>query len=318
MRAPNVFIVGAPKCGTTALSEYLRKNPKVFMSFPKEPCFFCSDMISRVGYHNFEDYRAIFADADESHQAVVEASVHYLRSKVAIPSIVDKYPDAKFIVMVREPLAFLRSWHNQLLFSLSENEKDFAAAWRMQEDRRQGRNLVPGRRDSYILDYEEAARFGGQIQRMLKHVDCGKVLFLKFEDFIKDLRGNYLKVLDFLGVDDDGQTDFLRHNTAHQNKSRLVSQLLRSTYRGLSGINPLKRENSIRRAAKQSIGWLVEKNKTYYSPPAVPDRLATEIRELLRDDILLLAALSDLDVSDYLASITDDLYTGDDPASNLA
>jgi hypothetical protein len=36
-RKPNFFIVGAPKCGTTALSEYLRSHPDVFFSSPKEP-----------------------------------------------------------------------------------------------------------------------------------------------------------------------------------------------------------------------------------------------------------------------------------------
>jgi len=42
MPKPNFFIVGAPRCGTTALSEYLRGHPNVFMCHPKEPFYFAT------------------------------------------------------------------------------------------------------------------------------------------------------------------------------------------------------------------------------------------------------------------------------------
>ena len=41
---PNFFIVGAPKCGTTALYEYLRPHPNIFMPKVKEPHFFATDL----------------------------------------------------------------------------------------------------------------------------------------------------------------------------------------------------------------------------------------------------------------------------------
>ncbi len=37
---PNLYIVGAPKCGTTSVAEYLRKHPQVFIPEMKEPHFF--------------------------------------------------------------------------------------------------------------------------------------------------------------------------------------------------------------------------------------------------------------------------------------
>ncbi|MCH9035408.1 MAG: sulfotransferase [Planctomycetes bacterium] len=44
MNKPDFFIVGAPKCGTTSLYEYLRQHPEVFMSRIKEPHFFGRDL----------------------------------------------------------------------------------------------------------------------------------------------------------------------------------------------------------------------------------------------------------------------------------
>ena len=46
MRMPDFFIVGAPKCGTTAMFYYLKQHPEIFMPEQKEPRFFSSDLDS--------------------------------------------------------------------------------------------------------------------------------------------------------------------------------------------------------------------------------------------------------------------------------
>jgi len=47
---PNLFIVGAPKAGTTSLHEYLKKIPGVFMSEVKEPYYFCKKAVPDYSY----------------------------------------------------------------------------------------------------------------------------------------------------------------------------------------------------------------------------------------------------------------------------
>ena len=46
-RVPDFFIVGHPKCGTTALYEMLRRHPQIFMPALKEPAYFATDLRSR-------------------------------------------------------------------------------------------------------------------------------------------------------------------------------------------------------------------------------------------------------------------------------
>jgi hypothetical protein len=41
---PNFFIVGAPRCGTTALYTFLKQHPDIFMADDKEPHFFGRDL----------------------------------------------------------------------------------------------------------------------------------------------------------------------------------------------------------------------------------------------------------------------------------
>ena len=43
-RVPDFFIVGAPKAGTTAMYEYLRTHPDLYLPERKELRFFGSDL----------------------------------------------------------------------------------------------------------------------------------------------------------------------------------------------------------------------------------------------------------------------------------
>ena len=130
MRRPNFFIVGAPKCGTTALYEYLKTHPNIFLSTPKEPDFFCKDIPEHFENfpNTFEDYLSLFQSANDNHVAVGEATALYLYSRVAIKDIYQLYPDAKIIVLVRSPIDMAQSLHSQDVFNLIENEKNFEDA----------------------------------------------------------------------------------------------------------------------------------------------------------------------------------------------
>ena len=87
MTLPNFFIVGAPKCGTTALHAYLSQHPDVFMSDPKEPHYFGSDLDFRYRRRPSDaQYRSYFAGAGDRRR-IGEASVWYLYSECAADEI---------------------------------------------------------------------------------------------------------------------------------------------------------------------------------------------------------------------------------------
>lgn len=86
LRRPNRFLVGAPKCGTTALTEYLRGHPNVYLTSPKEPHYFASDFNRHVDHYicSTDDYLDLFRHCSATHLAIGEASfaaeVHRLES----------------------------------------------------------------------------------------------------------------------------------------------------------------------------------------------------------------------------------------------
>src|SRR5215207_9230182 len=95
-RLPDFFIVGAPKCGTTAMYEYLRQHPSIFMPFHKEPLFFGSDLHHRYGRLTEAEYRALFRAA-RPDQRVGEASAWYLYSTTSAAEIHAAAEDARII-----------------------------------------------------------------------------------------------------------------------------------------------------------------------------------------------------------------------------
>ena len=86
MKRPDVFIVGAFKAGTTALYEYLRAHPQVFMSVPKEPMYFGTDLTPRYRRMTEAEYLKLF-DAAQPAQHAGEASPWYLYSTAAAREI---------------------------------------------------------------------------------------------------------------------------------------------------------------------------------------------------------------------------------------
>src|SRR5690625_4988209 len=113
-RVPNLFILGAAKCGTTAMSHYLAGHPDIFMSEQsgvKEPRFFSSDTWRPGVPHitDWEQYLRLFSSAPASVRYLGEASPQYLGSRQAVPSILDSCRDPRFIVMLRDPVELAAS-----------------------------------------------------------------------------------------------------------------------------------------------------------------------------------------------------------------
>jgi hypothetical protein len=86
-RRPQFYIVGAPKCGTTAMYEYLRQHPALFLPQRKELRYFGSDLEIRDRQALTEaEYLGHFADAPRE-SLIGTAYVWYLYSKLAAAEI---------------------------------------------------------------------------------------------------------------------------------------------------------------------------------------------------------------------------------------
>lgn len=225
-RKPNLFIVGAPKCGTTAWVHYLSSHPDIFFPVIKEPHFFSPDMPKPEGFNNFpteERYLALFARAGDA-KIVGEGSVRYLQSREAARNIRQFNPDAKIIIFVRDQQDYLPSLHNQLVFNKDECITDFERAWRLSGERDET-NIGPYCRHPKFLDYKDAGTFSEQVERFFAEFPAEQIRVFHFRDWSRNPRSTYLEILRFLGVPDDGRTEFPQVNPARRRRTNFLWKL---------------------------------------------------------------------------------------------
>jgi Sulfotransferase domain len=230
---PDFFIVGHPKCGTTALYHMLKQHPQIFMPELKEPWFFASDMRPRfqppragAPPKTIEDYLTLFATA-EPGQRVGEASSSYLLSRTAAAEIAATQPDARIIAILREPAQFLRSLHGQLLLTHVESKKSFAKAISLEGARREGRKIPRRSHRPQLLMYSEHVRYVEQLRRYHSVFPPDRVLVLIYEDFRADNEATVRNVWRFLGVQEGAPMRVMDANpTVIRMRSQGLDELL--------------------------------------------------------------------------------------------
>ncbi|HEX8655184.1 MAG TPA: sulfotransferase domain-containing protein [Allosphingosinicella sp.] len=216
--APEFFIAGAQKCGTTALYSYLRTHPRIALPARKEPYFWSTDFHPRGAVTDAAEYARLW-DGAAADALRGEATPAYTRSAVAIPNILRERPDARFILLIRNPVAMAASLHAQLVFSQDEDVPDFEEAWRLQPVRRSGKHVPARCADPTKLQYERVCALGDQLERFMDLVPEANRLVLFSEDLAFDPRAVYLRALAFLDLTDDGRRGFERVNENWRQRS---------------------------------------------------------------------------------------------------
>jgi hypothetical protein len=205
-RTPDFFIIGHQKCGTTALYYMLRDHPQIYLPRYKEPRFFAPELRPPRRLETpdcpqtLERYLALFADARPG-QRIGETSPQYIRSPTAASRIAELSPGARIIAILREPVAFLRSYHMQMVASHVETEKDFRKAISLEGSRRQG----AAGEGSFLPPqwlYSDHVRYAGQLARFRSAFSSEQILVLIYDDFRRDNEHAVHQIQRFLGVDD--------------------------------------------------------------------------------------------------------------------
>lgn len=199
-KRPDFFIVGAPKCGTTALAQYLAKHPDIYMP-QKEMHYFGTDLKFGPQFYrrDLDAYLAEFSQWNGQTRAG-EASVWYLFSTSAAAEIKAFNPEASIIILLREPASMLYSLYYQFLFDGNENLPSFEEALEAERDRRVGRRIGRLTYLSQALDYRSTAGFTDQVRRYFDIFGRERVHVIIYDDLAADTARTYHETLNFLGV----------------------------------------------------------------------------------------------------------------------
>jgi hypothetical protein len=298
-RTPDFFIVGHPKCGTTALYEMLRAHPQIYMPELKEPWFLASDMRPRFQpprsappLETLEEYLALFAEADPQQRAG-EASSSYLLSHTAAGEIAQLCPDARIIAILREPASFLRSLHMQLLRTHVESEKDLRRAIALDAPRRAGKKVPRRSHRPQLLHYSDHVRYVEQLERYRAVLPAEQLLVLIYDDFRLDNEGTVRSVLRFLGVDDGVAIAPRQANPTRQRmRSQLVDEVVNmvSVGRGL----PAQAVKAVIKAIttdelRSGALRVTRRHVIHGEPDPADERVMRELRVRFKDEVVALS-----------------------------
>src|SRR3990170_4227009 len=312
-------VVGAPRCGTTSLAALLKQHPEICFSSVKEPHFFSQYDLTGLSDNEFkqrvEDHylSRYFSECMGSRPLLAEASVTYLYAPERMEPILRLWPDAKFIIAVRDPLAMLPSLHHRLLYLGDETVTDFGKAWKLNEARAQGRSIPRTCVDPRWLRYDQAGRLGTYVENFFNAVGRDRCLVMVFDDLTANPAALHRQLLEFLELSPHETLDFGARRVSKSYRIGWLQRLLKrppiatrallagEAYRVRVGkLEKRRKENAVARAGLARRKKLLRWNKVSAKPVHLPDALAREIGETLADDIAHLSTLIGRDLSHWL------------------
>jgi hypothetical protein len=195
---------------------------------PKELHFFGEDLKFGTGFYrrDFRSYMGEYAAWNgQSHGG--EASVWYLFSTRAAREIHEFNPEARIIIMLREPAEVIHSLYHQFRFDANEHLRTFEEALAAEEERRQGQRIC---RTTYFIQglvYREVVHYTEQVRRYFEVFGRDRVHVVIYDDFSADVEKEYQSTLDFLGLDShEGPTTFRPINESKLIRSRALRAVL--------------------------------------------------------------------------------------------
>lgn len=203
VKAPNLFVIGAPRCGTTSLFAALKQHPDVYASVLKEPHFHAPDLpVQPHTVTDPDDYARLFAAAgDQRYRA--EASVWYFYSREAPARIAQSHPDARIVLLLRNPADMAISLYELYLRTGNENDADPASALFRTQQARFDTSYFP-----FGLHYLHLLDIATPLARWRAHFPGDRMRVLLFDAFYPAPEAGFRDLCTWLGIDPDASVSF--------------------------------------------------------------------------------------------------------------
>lgn len=220
-RKIDFFIIGAPKCGTTSLFDYLRQHPEVFLPQAKENRFFVEDEY----YEQGEQFLNSFYKGLRSERVVGGALTELMHCHYAAERLYKYNSQFKLIAMLRNPIdrAYSEYWFARR--NGWERCKTFEEALEKEPARRNG-NYV----EKASLAYLAHGHYYEQLDRYLQIFGRSNLFVILTEDLNSRADEVVRSILMWLGVEPDCSTINLakRSNEAGMPRSMWLQRTLMS------------------------------------------------------------------------------------------
>ncbi|MDG1719042.1 MAG: sulfotransferase [Flavobacteriales bacterium] len=213
-----IFIVGAPKSGTTSLYYYLNEHPEILMSSAKEPDYFSDKEILDQGLYygksridSLIKYNNLFSKRD-NEKFLGDASVSYLFYPEVSNRIKEYNPESKIIIMLRDPIH--RAFSHYLMdYRLGLTSKSFVEEFNNQESLNFQQHFLLG-------------NYYNQVKKYLEVFETENVHIIWYSDFKQNTEKELQKVIEFIGLNTDFKIDFNKvYNSFSMPKNNIIRKI---------------------------------------------------------------------------------------------
>lgn len=269
------------------------------MPSAKEPHYFAKDFPNYPSVKSEDEYLKLFKSCTSAHLSIGEASVWYLYSDVALKLIRDFSPRARIIVMLRNPIDLAPSMHRQALYNHNEDEPDFENAWHLQDARQRGEHIPKACRAEQILQYRSVAALGTQLRRTYDIFPRDRVMTIFLQDLSSSPVTVYREALKFLGLPDDGRTEFGVYNDAKTHKSALLGRLTQAPPASFVKFSRLMR-NRLGLDIVGPLNFIRRLNDTSATTETLRPDFRKQLVQYFRPEIETLSALTNRDLYSWV------------------
>jgi len=304
VRAPDFFIIGAPKAGSTALHDTLAAHPRLYGSPVKEPKYFLTEGRPRRSAnrgpgdaHSAREwiwrpdrYRELFAGAP-SNALCFESTPFYLWHKDSHARIARAAPSAKLIAVIRDPVDRAFSNWTHLRADGLEPERDFLRACRA-EPARVARGWAP------FWRYLDLGRYGGQFESLFSYFEPAQIRVIRYRDLVDRPRQTVDELCAFLGVETGILSGLSEANLGRWAPDGKLNTVLRATIRAGAAAGALVRPE-VWRTAQRPLLAALRRGDT--PRPRLARSARAQLLPHFVEDNEVLCRLLDADYSDWLA-----------------
>lgn len=219
---PDYVIIGAQKCGTSSLSQYLCEHPDVVPAFRKEVHYFDRNFDKGASWYRRHFPTRVQMTALRTIRAhpvlTGEASPCYLFHPLGHERLHDLLPSARLIALLRDPVERAFS-HYRHMVRAGHEQLSFDAAIEAEPLRRSHRGPAVPNAEMDLADphfgrylYVERGRYAQQLERWFTCFPRGQLLVLKSEDLFSRPTETFARVLEFLDLRSVSLSNFRVHN----------------------------------------------------------------------------------------------------------
>ena len=299
VKLPNFLIVGAAKCGTSSLHNYLNQHPDVFMPSynregmkVKEPRFLIKDLVEHRlhnGVWTFEEYQSLFVDAKDA-KSIGESTVLYLYYYEHAIKNIKHYlgEDVRIIIMLRNPIDRAYSAYSFASRTHQENQTFKEALMNSRERFDKDNTLSP------MILYKELGLYYNMVKAYM--ASFTDVHFILYDDFILQTDLEVRRVFDFLNISNTNEinTNKIINSGGKKWDSRVMKDLL-------MGEGEMKKLLRVFLPKKVRITIKKILTNTFTSKAEEMDTsIKKELLDYYQHDIQLLAKLINKDLSKWM------------------